>query len=58
MRAACLRIGCMLNQTEFGRDVSINQPQVHRFINLMETSFQAIRLPAYSVNRTKRLITR
>jgi uncharacterized protein len=56
MRAACLRIGCMLNQTELGRDVSINQPQVHRFMNLMETSFQAIRLPAYSVNRTKRLI--
>jgi predicted AAA+ superfamily ATPase len=46
----------MLNQTELGRDVSISQPQVHRFLNLMETSFQAIRLPAYSVNRTKRLI--
>jgi predicted AAA+ superfamily ATPase len=56
MRAACLRIGRMLNQTELGRDVSISQPQVHRFMNLMETSFQAIRLPAYSVNRTKRLI--
>jgi predicted AAA+ superfamily ATPase len=56
MRAACLRIGGMLNQTELGRDVGISQPQVHRFMNLMETSFQAIRLPAYSVNRTKRLI--
>lgn len=56
MRAACLRIGALLNQTELGRDVSISQPQVHRFMNLMETSFQAIRLSAYSVNRTKRLI--
>lgn len=56
MRAACLRIGGLLNQTELGRDVGINQPQVHRFLNLMETSFQAIRVPAYSVNRTKRLI--
>jgi len=56
MRAACLRIGGLLNQTELGRDASISQPQVHRFMNLMETSFQAIRLPAYSVNRTKRLI--
>ncbi len=56
MRAACLRIGGLLNQTELGRDVGISQPQVHRFMNLMETSFQAIRLPAYSVNRTKRLI--
>lgn len=46
----------LLNQAELGRDVGINQPQVHRFVNLMETSFQAIRLPAYAVNRTKRLI--
>jgi hypothetical protein len=56
MRAACLRIGGLLNQTELGRDVGISQPQVHRFMNLMETSFQAVRLPAYAVNRTKRLI--
>jgi uncharacterized protein len=56
MRAACLRIGGLLNQTELGRDVGISQPQVHRFMNLMETSFQSIRLNAYSVNRTKRLI--
>lgn len=54
MRGACLRIGGLLNQTELGRDVGISQPQVHRFLNLMETSFQAIRLPAYAVNRTKR----
>ncbi|MGH8228675.1 MAG: ATP-binding protein [Steroidobacteraceae bacterium] len=56
MRAACLRIGGLLNQAELGRDVGISQPQVHRFLSLMETSFQAIRLPAYAVNRTKRLI--
>lgn len=56
MRAACLRLGGLLNQTELGRDTGISQPQVHRFMNLMETSFQAIRLPAYSVNRTRRLI--
>lgn len=56
MRAACLRIGGLLNQTELGRDVGISQPQVHRFMSLMETSYQAVRLPAYSVNRTRRLI--
>jgi uncharacterized protein len=56
MRAACLRIGGLLNQTELGRDVGISQPQVHRFMNVMETSFQVTRLSAYSVNRTKRLI--
>ena len=56
MRAACLRIGGLLNQTETGRDVGIAQPQVHRFMNLMEASYQVIRLPAFAVNRTRRLI--
>jgi len=56
MRAACLRMGGLLNQAELGRDVGIGQPQVHRFMNLMEASYQAVRLPAYAVNRTKRLI--
>jgi hypothetical protein len=56
MRAACLRIGGLLNQTEIGRDVGISQPQVHRFMNLLEVSYQAVRLPAYAANRTRRLI--
>lgn len=56
MRAAALRIGGLLNQTEVGRDVGIVQPQVHRFLNLLEASYQAIRLPAFAVNRTRRLI--
>ena len=46
MRAACLRIGDLVNQTELGRDVGMAQPQVHRFLNLMEASYQAVRLPA------------
>jgi predicted AAA+ superfamily ATPase len=56
MRAACLRIGGLLNQAEVGRDVGISQPQVHRFMNLLEASYQAVRIPAYGVNRTRRLI--
>jgi predicted AAA+ superfamily ATPase len=56
MRAACLRIGQLINQTELGRDVALPQPTVHRWLNLLETSYLLIRLPAYSVNRTKRLI--
>ncbi|MGV8079195.1 MAG: ATP-binding protein [Syntrophales bacterium] len=56
MRAACLRIGNIVNQTELGRDVGISQPQVHRFLNLMETSYQAVRLSPFAVNRTRRLI--
>jgi predicted AAA+ superfamily ATPase len=55
-QAACLRLGALLNQAELGRDVGISQPQVHRFLNVLEASFLAVRLPAFAVNRTKRLI--
>jgi predicted AAA+ superfamily ATPase len=55
-QAACLRIGSLLNQAELGRDVGLSQPQVHRFLNVLEASFLAVRLPAYAVTRTKRLI--
>lgn len=56
MGAACLRIGRLLNQTELGRAIQVPQPTVRRWLNLLETSYQLIRLPAYAVNRTKRLI--
>jgi predicted AAA+ superfamily ATPase len=56
MRAASLRTGQLVNQTELGRDVALPQPTVHRWINLLETSYLVVRLPAYAVNRTKRLI--
>lgn len=56
MRAACHRSGQILNQTELGRDVGLPQPTVHRYMNLLEVSQLLIRLPAWSVNRTKRLI--
>jgi predicted AAA+ superfamily ATPase len=56
MRAACLRLGQLVNQAELGRDVALPQPTVHRWLNLLETSYLLVRLPAYAVNRTKRLI--
>ncbi|HEY6320657.1 MAG TPA: ATP-binding protein [Thermoanaerobaculia bacterium] len=56
MRVACLRIGNLLNQTEVARDVGISQPTVHRHLNLLETTYQLVRLPAFTVNRTKRLL--
>ena len=56
MRAACLRLGAMINQAEIGRDTRIPRPTVQRYLNLLETSFQLVRLEPYSVNRTKRLI--
>jgi predicted AAA+ superfamily ATPase len=56
MRAVCLRLGNLVNQTDLARDVGISQPTVHRHLNLLETTYQLVRLPAFTVNRTKRLI--
>jgi len=56
MRAAALRLGQLVNQTELARDVALPQPTVHRYLNLLETSYLLVRLPTYAVNRTKRLI--
>jgi len=56
MVALALRCGNMLNQTEISRDTNISQPTVHRYINLLETTCLIQRLPAFAVNRTKRLI--
>lgn len=55
MRAACLRLGGLVQQTEMGRDVGLPQPTVHRHLALLETSYQLVRVPPFSVNRTKRL---
>ena len=56
MRLAALRIGQMLNQTELGRDAGLKQATAHRYLNLLEISYQIIRLPAFAVSRTKRLV--
>ena len=56
MRAACLRLGTVVNQTGLGRDTRIPRATVQRYLNLLETSFQLVRLSPYAVNRTKRLV--
>ncbi len=56
MRTTSLRLGQPVNQTALARDVALPQATVHRYLNLLETSCMMVRLPAYSVNRTKRLL--
>ena len=56
MQAAALRVGGLLNHTEIGRDVGLKQQRARSYLNLLETAYQAIRVPAYAVNRGKRLI--
>lgn len=56
MRVASLRLGQVVNQTELGRTVGLPQSTVHRWLNLLETSYVLVRLPAFTLNRAKRLI--
>lgn len=56
MAALCLRLGGLLNQAEVGRDIGLPSTTVQRYINLLEISWQVVLLPAYHVNRTRRMI--
>lgn len=56
MRITSHRLGQLVNQTELGRAVGLSQATVHRWLNLLETSYMLVRLPAFSLNRSKRLI--
>ena len=54
--AAALRIGQMVNQTELGRDLQMSQQRIRGYLNLLEVSYQIVRVPAYAVSRGTRLI--
>jgi hypothetical protein len=56
MRMAALRSSALVNQSDLARDAGLTQPTAHRYLNLLEMSYLLHRLPAYAVNRTKRLI--
>ena len=56
MRATCLRLGTVLNQADLARDTGLPRTTLQRYLNLLEVSYQLVRLEAYSVNRTKRLV--
>ncbi len=56
LRAAALRVGTVVNQAEVARDIAISRATTHRWFSLLETSFQIVRVAAFAVNRTKRLV--
>ena len=56
MRAASHRLGGLINQADIARNLQAPRTTVQRHLDLLETSFQLVRLPPYSVNRTKRLV--
>ena len=56
MRAASHRLGGLVNQAEIARDTRIPRATVQRHLNLLEASFQLVRLAPFAVNRTRRLV--
>lgn len=56
MRIACLRLGNVMNKSEMARDAGLTQSTAHRYLNLLETSYQLISLEPYAVNRTSRIV--
>jgi len=56
MRACALRLGNLLNQADLARDVGLAPSTAQRYLHLLETTYQLVRLPAYAVSRTKRLV--
>jgi predicted AAA+ superfamily ATPase len=56
MQIAALRIGNLVNYADLARDVRMPASTVRQHMNLLETSYQIVRLPPYMRNRTTRLI--
>ena len=56
LQATSLRVGNLLNQADLARDVGLPPTTAQRYLNLLETSYQVVKVPPYSVNRTKRLV--
>lgn len=56
MRVASLRLGTVVNQTGLGRDTQVPRATVQRYLSLLEASFQLVRVEAYALSRTKRLV--
>ncbi|MCA9739854.1 MAG: ATP-binding protein, partial [Gemmatimonadetes bacterium] len=54
MTLVSLRLGGVLNQAELARDAALSHATAHRYLNLMETSFQTFRLQPFAGSRTKR----
>jgi predicted AAA+ superfamily ATPase len=56
MTAVCLRLGSVQNQAGLARDLAMAPTTVQRYLDLLEASCQLVRVPAFAVNRTTRLI--
>jgi predicted AAA+ superfamily ATPase len=56
LAASAYRLGRLVNMADIARDVGLSPNTVRRHMDLLEASHMLVRLPAYAVNRTRRLI--
>ena len=56
MQLCALQNGRLLNTASLAADAGLAAATARRYINLLEISFQVTRVPAYAVNRGKRLV--
>ena len=52
------RSGTVINKSEIANALGIDDSTVDRWLSLLETGYQAFRLPPYTANATKRLVKR
>lgn len=55
-RATALYTGCVLNASDFGRDLGITSKTIQRYLEYLRLSYQVLILPAWERNTTKRLV--
>ena len=56
MQICAVQNGRTLNVASIANDAGLSSSTVRRYIGILETSFQIVRIPAYAVNRGRRLI--
>ena len=56
VRAVAQRVGGLMNQAHLARDAGLPPTTAQRYLHLLETSYQLLRVEPYSVNRNKRLV--
>lgn len=56
MKFAALRTATLLNQANLARDAGVSSATAHRYLAILEATFQIHRIPAFSRIRNRRLI--
>jgi hypothetical protein len=56
LQVAAGRLGGIVNRADLARDADLSRPTAHRYLNLLDVSFQTRLLPAYAASRTTRLV--